>query len=60
MALIGQPAPDDVYTLAADLLEANAALRAENGRLRKAKDYYRGRLSAKQRKARAWASMDEA
>jgi hypothetical protein len=50
VAWIGQPSPEDVHELAADLLERVAHLRAENHRLRQSKDYYRGRLTAEKRK----------
>lgn len=53
MAWIGQPSPDDVYELLSDLLERNAELRKENRLLRKGKDYYRGRVTAELRKAKA-------
>jgi FtsZ-binding cell division protein ZapB len=53
VAIIGQPSPDDVYELLADVLERNAELRKENRQLRKGKDYWRGRVTAELRKAKA-------
>lgn len=55
MALIGQPSPDDIWELTADLLERVTWLQRENRDLREDHDHYRNEISRlrSQRKATA-------
>jgi molybdopterin-biosynthesis enzyme MoeA-like protein len=55
VALIGQPSPDDVYQLAADLLERNARLREETRKAIEDKNHYRSRFAAEVKKRKAAA-----